>query len=84
MMGMTERQRACLKAISAFRKRERRMPSLSEICAEMGMSSRSAVSGLLARLEQRGHIKRIPNAARAILLRRIKCPYCKKDILVSK
>ena len=84
MMGTTERQRACLAAIRAYRKREGRMPTLDELGAALGLSSRAAVSRLLLRLEQRGYLKRIPGARRAIALRKTKCPRCGSDVVVPK
>jgi SOS-response transcriptional repressor LexA len=78
--GLTKRQQDCLEAVKAFRQQKCRMPSLKEIAGLLGLASRSSASALLRRLEQRGYLKRIPNAARAITLRKTKCPHCGKDL----
>jgi repressor LexA len=79
-VGLTERQLDCLEAVKAFRERHHRMPSLDEICAMLGLASRSGASALLARLEERGYLKRVPGVARAITLRKTKCPHCGRDL----
>ena len=80
MMGLTRRQRACLEAVRAFHARTGSMPSCEELRKELGLSSRSAASRLLDRLEHRGAIKRIHGCARAIAIRRTACPHCGKDL----
>jgi repressor LexA len=84
MMGITPRQQDCLDALRAFRDRFRRMPTLEELGAELGIGSRSAVSAHLKRLEQRGYLKRIPGAARAIKLSKSKCPHCGGELAGRK
>ena len=76
MMGLTKRQRACLDAVKAFQARTGQMPSCRDLCIELGLSSRSAASRLLDRLEHRGAIKRIHGCARAIVIKRQRCPKC--------
>jgi|HubBroStandDraft_5_1064220.scaffolds.fasta_scaffold568648_2 SOS-response transcriptional repressor LexA len=76
MMGLTRRQRACLEAVKAFHKRNGTMPSCEDLRKELGLSSRSAASRLLDRLEHRGAIKRIHGCARAIVVKRQRCPKC--------
>jgi hypothetical protein len=80
MMGLTKQQRACLNAIRTYHEKTGAMPSVQELCDALGFASKSAVWGLLVRLEQRGAIKRIPGAARAIALKRTRCPHCGKEI----
>lgn len=76
MMGLTKRQRACLAAIKAHQAKTGLMPTTVELCAALGLSSRSAAARLLLRLEHRGAIKRIHGCARAIALKRTRCPHC--------
>jgi SOS-response transcriptional repressor LexA len=78
--GITSRQQDCLEAVKAFRKRMHRMPSLDEIATMLGLASRSGASSLLTQLEKRGYVKRVPGSARAITLRKTKCPHCGNDL----
>lgn len=80
MMGLTKRQRACLEAVKAFHARTGQMPSCEDLRKELGLASRSAASRLLDRLEHRGAIKRIPGCARAIAIRRRRCPKCGHEL----
>ncbi len=41
-------------------------PSFEELCADMGLKSKSGIHRLLTGLEERGYIRRLPNRARAI------------------
>ncbi|HUO93392.1 MAG TPA: hypothetical protein VMU22_10745 [Rhizomicrobium sp.] len=78
MMGLTRRQQACLDAVRAFQAEHGVMPTLEELKLLLGMKSRSNVSGMLNRLEQRGAIKRMHGRARAIDL--LACPRCGKEL----
>lgn len=80
MMGLTRRQRACLDAVRAIHARTGAMPSCEELRVELGLKSRSAASTLLNRLEHRGAIKRIHGVARAIAIKRNRCPKCGHEI----
>jgi repressor LexA len=80
MIGLTRRQRACFDAVLAHHKKTGAMPSMEELRVVLGLASKSGVSRLLKRLEKRGAIKRVPRAARAIIIRRMKCPHCGKDL----
>ena len=80
MMGLTRRQRACLDAVRAFHARTGTMPSCEDLRIELGLSSRSAASRLLDRLEHRGAIKRIHGCARAIAIKRSRCPKCGHEL----
>src|SRR5258708_8213994 len=52
-------------------------PTFSEICAHLNIGSKSTVHRFLARVEQRGYIRRLPNRNRAIEL--IKRPEPRED-----
>lgn len=80
MMGLTARQKACLDAIKAHQARTGGMPSIEDLRIALGLASKSGVSRLLLRLEHRGAIKRIHGCARAIALKRQRCPHCGKDV----
>lgn len=80
MMGLTGRQRACFDAIKAHHDETGAMPSVEELRVSLGLTSKSAVWRLLTRLEHRGVIKRIPGCARAIAIKRQRCPHCGKDL----
>ena len=81
MTGLTKRQRDCLEAVKAFRKKKGRMPSLEEIAAMLGLATCSGAQRLVSQLEERGYVKRIPGAARAITLHKTKCPQCGEDLV---
>lgn len=74
MIGLTRRQRTCLDAVRAFEARTGMMPSVEELRAALGLASKSAASRLLARLAERGAIRRVPGRERAIEFAR--CPSC--------
>jgi repressor LexA len=80
MIGLTGRQRVCFDAILAHHKKTGGMPSMEELRKVLGLASRSGVHRLLRRLEERGAIKRVPQCARAIIIRRMKCPHCGRDL----
>jgi SOS-response transcriptional repressor LexA len=65
---LTRRQREVLDFIAVFIRKNRYAPSFDEIAAGCGMKSISTVYKHLARLEQRGYIKRAFNQTRGIEL----------------
>jgi DNA-binding MarR family transcriptional regulator len=77
-LGLTPRQRTCLDAVAAHQARTGTMPSVEELRLALGLSSKSAAARLLARLEQRGAIRRVAGAARAIVI--ACCPHCGGDV----
>lgn len=67
MIGLTPRQNELLTFISAFKaERGRASPSLDEMKEFMGVSSRSAASRLIDKLEERGCIRRVRYLRRSI------------------
>jgi DNA-binding MarR family transcriptional regulator len=79
MMGLTEKQRACLDAIAQHYAAQRIMPSVSELCVALARP-RGTVFRLLAGLEKRGAITRIRYRPRAISLVVETCPHCGKSL----
>jgi DNA-binding MarR family transcriptional regulator len=79
MMGLTEKQRACLDAITTYYAAKRIMPSVSELCVALARP-RGTVFRLLAGLEKRGAITRIRYRPRAISLVVETCPHCGKNL----
>lgn len=80
MISLTRRQRVCLAEIAKHEKRTGVMPNLEELRIALRLSSRSSVSRLLFRLEQRGAIKRMSGCARAMAIEHVWCPHCGKDL----
>ena len=68
MMGLTARQEKCLEFIRARVAVTGVGPSYEEIMADQGLRSKSGVHRIIVGLAQRGCIRRIPGAARAIEL----------------
>lgn len=64
--GLTERQRQVLQFIKDEIRRRGYPPSVREIGEAIGLSSSSTVHGHLARLEEKGYIRRDPTKPRAI------------------
>ncbi|HEY8347313.1 MAG TPA: transcriptional repressor LexA [Symbiobacteriaceae bacterium] len=64
--GLTERQRQVLQFIKDEIRRKGYPPSVREIGEAIGLSSSSTVHGHIARLEQKGYIRRDPTKPRAI------------------
>lgn len=75
-MPLTSRQRECLAAIAAHRKRTGTMPTLEEVRAALALSSTSAAHRLLTVLEQRRFIRREHYKSRGIILLEARCPHC--------
>jgi repressor LexA len=63
---MTPRQKECLTYINDFWREQGYAPSYEEIRTAMGAKSKSSVSALVAKLEERGYVERIPNLARSV------------------
>lgn len=69
VQGLTAQQADCLRFIARFqRDHEGISPSFDQIKAALDLSSKSVVTWLLDRLEERGRIKRMPGRARAITI----------------
>ena len=64
--GLTKRQRALLDFVSEFTAREGQPPSYEQMAAGVGLRSKSGAFRLMAKLEERGAIRRLPNRARSI------------------
>lgn len=64
--GLTERQRQVLQFIKEEIHKRGYPPSVREIGEAIGLSSSSTVHGHLARLEEKGYIRRDPTKPRAI------------------
>ena len=64
--GLTERQDDLLRFLTNREVSGEGTPSYEEIMWALGLSSKNRISNLLAALEERGFITRIPNRARAI------------------
>lgn len=67
-MSLTRQQKRCLDAYAAGIRTSGIAPSMRDVARHMGISV-SGVHRLLVALEERGHIVRAPNRARAISLR---------------
>lgn len=65
MMGLTRRQAEALAIIRASKERDGFSPSYAELGSLLGCN-KSAVHRLVTCLEERGHIRRVPNAVRCI------------------
>ncbi|WP_199086002.1 hypothetical protein [Bosea sp. ASV33] len=64
--GLTKRQRALLDFVNEFAAREGQPPSYEQMAAGVGLRSKSGAFRLMAKLEERGAIRRLPNRARSI------------------
>lgn len=64
----TQREKELLDFIRAFFAASGIMPSYSEMCAWLGVASKSNVARMIDGLIARGHLKRIPGRSRALLL----------------
>lgn len=66
-VSLTRQQRNLLDYIMAYRKAHKGVvPSYEEMCAGIGVRSKSGIHRLIKALEERGHITRLPDRARAI------------------
>lgn len=66
MIGLTRRQRDLLDFIGAYMATENVAPSFEEMKEGIGLKSKSGIHRLLAGLEERGFVARIPDRARAL------------------
>lgn len=67
--GLTVRQGECLRIIWEYQRAHQGItPSYDEICASMGLASKSAVTRLVDALVERGRVTRLPNRSRAITI----------------
>jgi repressor LexA len=64
-LGLTRRQHQLLNHIKAYAA-EGLSPSYDELCRDMGITGKGAISQLIHQLEERGLIERMPNRARSI------------------
>jgi SOS-response transcriptional repressor LexA len=65
-MGLTPTQAKALAFVQRYLAEAGCGPTYDEICQHMGIASKAGAFRLMTALEQRGHIRRIPNRARAI------------------
>ncbi len=65
--GLTARQAELFDFLKSVHKKTGLMPSTREIQTHFGFSSQTAAMGHLRALEKKGHIRRIPGQARAII-----------------
>ena len=63
---LTKRQSEALTLIRRWIKEKQYSPTIQEIADGLGYAHRSAASQLVDKLEQRGHIARVPGASRSI------------------
>mgnify|MGYP002389427769 CR=1 FL=1 len=66
--GLTPQQLALKRFIAAKIAADGVAPNFPEMCAHLGLASKSGIHRLLTSLEQRGHIERLRGHARAIRL----------------
>jgi len=76
--GLTLQQNRCLEAIKMRIADTGRPPSVAELMFALGLASKSGVFRLLNALEERGHIVRLRNRARSIIIVEpmTRCPHC--------
>jgi SOS-response transcriptional repressors (RecA-mediated autopeptidases) len=65
MTGLTPKQRQVYRYIVLETERGR-SPSYREIAAAVGLKSKGGIARLVRGLEKRGHIRRLPDRARAL------------------
>lgn len=66
-VGLTRTQADLLGFIARYQTaHDGASPSFGEMAAELGHKSKAHIGEMLDALEQRGHIRRLPNKARAI------------------
>lgn len=68
MMGLTKRQADCLDAIRSYIDKHGFSPSYSDLCRLLGCKSKSTVTRLLERLQERGYVQCTPNRGRSLRL----------------
>lgn len=67
-IGLTPNQNRLLAFITAEVEAGRSPPTFDEMAAHMGLASKSGIHRLISALEERGHVRRLRNRARAIAL----------------
>lgn len=70
MIGLTERQKQILKAITDYIQEKKYSPTVRELASMVGIKSSSTLYGHLQRLEKKGYITREKGKARTIRLDR--------------
>lgn len=65
---MTLKQKHCLDFIRSYWTDNGYAPSFDEIRIGLALKSKASIAGLVANLEERGYLERIPNLARSIRL----------------
>jgi SOS-response transcriptional repressor LexA len=66
MIGLTLRESQCLAVLINWSGEHGVMPTLSEICEEIGLASKSGPNRILNQLEAKSYIRRVKGSARAI------------------
>jgi len=64
--GLTARQDDLLRYLIAREESGQGTPSFEEMKVALGLRSKSGIDRLVSALEERGHVKRVPNRARQI------------------
>jgi SOS-response transcriptional repressor LexA len=65
---MTPKQKQCLDFIRGYWTDNGYAPSFDEMRIGLALKSKGSIAGLVANLEERGYLERIPNLARSIRL----------------
>lgn len=68
---LTQKQLEAYNAMKAYKDRNGVIPSYEELADMIGIKSKSGVHRLIMGLEERGAIRRIPNRARCISLKKL-------------
>ncbi|MFV0431077.1 MAG: transcriptional repressor LexA [Alphaproteobacteria bacterium] len=63
---LTKKQLSLLQFLNSYAKLHSTSPSFDEMKDAMGLKSKSGIHRLIAALEERGYIRRLPNRARAL------------------
>ena len=91
-LSLTPGQSTALRFIQATLAARGTAPSFEEIRIHLGLASKSGVARLVAGLERRGRIRRLPHAARAIAVLEpladpsppppaaATCPHCRRPL----
>jgi repressor LexA len=66
MMSLTQQQRRLFDFIANAIDRTGVCPSYDEMRQHLGLHSKSGVHGMVARLEERGYVRRLPERERAL------------------
>lgn len=68
---LTPKQRRLLLFINGYIQRHGMCPNYNDMAAAIGAKSRGHITAMIDRLEDRGFVRRIPNAARSIEIVRL-------------